>query len=61
MKVIHNFVDFIRCLTLKHLVVHLPSATAALRFLIVVLVVDLDLVLIFNVDTAVLIGRDRVR
>ena len=53
MKIIDDLVDLVACLAFKHLLVHLLWAT--LTVLVIGLLVDLDLILIIDVQTAVLV------
>ena len=52
-KIVDDLVDLVRSLAFEHLLVHLFWAT--LTVLVILLLVDLDLILIFDVQAAVLV------
>ena len=51
MKIVDYLIDFIRRLAFKHLLVHLFGLTIP----VISLLIDLDLILIFDIETVVLI------
>ena len=64
MEVVDHFVDFVGSLAFEHFLVHHQFATAALVLLTIIivirLIVDLNLIIIFDAEASMLIGWNRI-